>query len=154
MPATIQLIVECVRETQQAPEQLTLVVGKPGSGKSKIFRELAAMRGWEYVDCGTLLTEEFLELVPKARPMEAPVIMGKILAQKKADVILLDGIQVLFAPVLNIDPLLLMKQLSKKQTILAAWPGEFDGNHLLFHQMGQKDNQKYEAGNLKIIELN
>ena len=154
MPATIQLIVECVRETQQASEQLVLVVGKPGSGKSKLFRELALMRGWEYIDCGMLLTEEFLELVPKVRPVEAPFIMGKILAEKKADVILLDGIQVLFAPVLNIDPLRLMRQLSKKQTILAAWPGEFDGTTLSFHQMGQKDNQEYRVGNIKVIELN
>lgn len=154
MPATMQFIVECVHETEQAPEHLVLVVGKPGSGKSKIFRELAVMRGWEYVDCSTLLTEEFLELVPKVRSLEAPFIMGKILAKKKADVILLDGIQILFAPVLQIDPLVLLRQLSKKQTILAAWPGEFDGKNLLFHQVGQKSKQEYKADNIKVIELN
>jgi len=153
MPVTMQFVVECVREAQKNQEQLVLVVGKPGSGKSKLFRELAIMRGWEYVDCNTLLTEEFLELIPKVRSQEAPVIMGKILADKDADVILLDDMQVLFAPVLNIDPLQLIKQLSKKQTILAAWPGEFDGNNLTFHQIGQKDDQAYKASNTRIIEL-
>ncbi len=153
MPVTMQFVVECVREAQKNPEQLVLIVGQPGSGKSKLLRELATMRGWEYVDCNALLTEEFLELIPKVRSQEAPVIMGKILADKDADVILLDDMQVLFAPVLKIDPLQLIKQLSKKQTILAAWPGEFDGNNLLFHQIGQKDDQTYKASNVRIIEL-
>jgi hypothetical protein len=50
MPVTVQRIVECVREVQYTPEQLVLVVGKPGSGKGKILRELAVMRGWEYAE--------------------------------------------------------------------------------------------------------
>ena len=153
MPVVIQLIMECVHEVQQTPEQLVLVVGKPGSGKSKILRELAGMRGWDYVECLTLVTEELLELVPKARPQQALAIMAKILAELNAEVVLLDGIQVFFAPVLHLDPLLLLRQLSKRQTIIAAWPGEYDGENLLFRQTGQEQNLSFATGVSKVISL-
>jgi hypothetical protein len=154
MPVTAQLVAECVREVQQTSEQLVLVVGKPGSGKSKILRELAVMRGWEYLECRTLITDEILELVPKLRPQQAPAIMSKILEKLNADVILLDGTQVLFAPVLNLDPLRLLRQLSKKQMIVTAWPGEFDEGNLSFHPPGQEGKLSYLAGDSKIIALN
>jgi hypothetical protein len=100
-----------------------------------------------------LVTEELLELVPKARPQQAPAIMAKILGQMNAQVVLLDGMQVLFAPVLHLDPLFLLRQLSKKQMIITAWPGEFDGKNLLFHPLGQAENLRFAVADSKVIAL-
>lgn len=61
----IQRIVETVREGQKSAEHLVLLVGRPGSGKSKLLRELSTIRGWQYVNCRAFLTEELLEMVPK-----------------------------------------------------------------------------------------
>jgi Fe-S cluster assembly ATPase SufC len=153
MPIAIQMVVDYVQELKGEVEKLVLLVGKPGSGKSKIMRELATNRGWKYVDCQTLVTEDLLELVPKERPREAPHILGNQLEEEKADVILMDGLQVLFTPMLQLDPLELLRQLSKKSIIVAAWPGQFEGGQLSFLELGKDEPYYYNGTKLKIIEI-
>ena len=149
----IQRIVETVRDGQKSAERLVLLVGRPGSGKSKMLRELSTIRGWQYVNCRTFLTEELLEMVPKVRAQEASGIINKALEALKAEVIVLDDMQVLFAPVLQVDPLQLLKQLGRKFTIVAAWPGAFDGTSLSMAATGQPEPKVYDAKGLTIIQI-
>lgn len=149
----IQRIVETVREGQKSAEHLVLLVGRPGSGKSKLLRELSTIRGWQYVNCRAFLTEELLEMVPKVRAMEAPGLIMKTLDALKADVIVLDDMQALFAPVLQVDPLQLLKQLGRKFSLVAAWPGEFDGDSLKIASVGQAEQRVYDAKGLTIIQI-
>ncbi len=149
----VQRIVEFVRDIEKHDEKLVLIVGQPGSGKSKIMRELGAMRGWEYVDSRVLVTEELLELVPQARSLEAPRIMDTILSKLEAEVILLDGIQALFAPVLQMDPLGIIRRLSRKHMIVAAWPGQFENDKLVFNQDGRLPYREYEQKGLQLVQI-
>ena len=117
----IQRIVETVREGQKTAERLVLLVGRPGSGKSKLLRELSTIRGWQYVNCRAFLTEELLEMVPKVRAMEAPGLITKTLDALKADVIVLDDMQALFCAGVAGGPV---------ATPEAAWPQVFVGGRL------------------------
>ena len=152
MPITIQRVVECVHQVEKNSEHVVLIVGKPGSGKSKVLRELDAMRGWKYVDSRTLLNSDFMELPPKARAAEAAITIGKQLERKGAQVILLDNIQVLFTPLLQLEPLDLLRNLSRKQTIVAAWPGDYqDGCLVIVRSPGEV--REYPAEGLQIIQI-
>lgn len=153
MPLAVQMIVDYVQGIESAQDRLVLVVGKPGSGKSKMMRELATNRGWKYINCRELVTDEILELVPKARPQEAPHIMGNILTRLQAEVILLDNLQVLFTPMLNLDPLDLLKHLGRKHTLVAAWPGAYEEGSLTYLELGQTEPNRYTAEGLKVIEI-
>ena len=107
----------------------------------------------EILDSQTLVTAELLEVVPKARPREAPHILDDVLGREKAEVILLDGLQLLFTPLLNLDPLALLRQLSKKHLIVAAWPGRYEGGRLSFLEPGRAEPYYYAAQDLKLIEI-
>jgi len=149
----IQQIVETVRQVQKGQDRLVLLVGKPGSGKSKLLRELASMRGWEYINCRVFLNDELLEMVPKVRALEAPNLIARFLESLRAEVIVLDDLQVLFAPVLQVDPLKLLQHLGKKFPIVAAWPGEYDQNTLFAAGSGQPKPKEYEATGLTIVQI-
>ena len=149
----IQRIVETVRDGQQSAERLVLLVGRPGSGKSKLLRELSTIRGWRYVNCRTFLTEELLEMVPKVRAREAANLIARSLEALAAEVVVLDDMQVLFAPVLQVDPLNLLKNLGRKFSIVAAWPGEYDGEHLAIAATGQPIPKIYDAKGLTIVQI-
>ena len=49
-----------------------------------------------------------------------------------SEVVLLDNIELLFATELAQDPLRLLQSLSRNRTIVAAWPGNFDGGALTY----------------------
>lgn len=149
----VQRIVKFVHDTKTLDEKLVLIVGQPGSGKSNIMRELSAMRGWEYIDSRILVTEELLELMPKVRPVEAPQIMDNVLTNLEAEVILLDGIQALFAPVLQLDPLSMLRRLSRKHTIVSAWPGQLENGKLVFNQDGRLPYREYDAEGLSLVQV-
>jgi len=108
------------------------VTGKPGSGKSKVLREAAEDKKWDYVDCRTLISEEFLAVSKEERMAKAPEMMAAILDSYNADVILLDRLQTLFVPVFNLDITALLKELGKKFTLVAAWPGYEEEGQLCY----------------------
>lgn len=149
----IQQIVETVREGQKSPECLVLLVGRPGSGKSKLLRELATIRGWQYVNCRALLTEELLEMIPKVRAQEAPRMILAALEALKPEIVVLDDLQVLFAPVLQVDPLRLLRQISRKFSVVAAWPGMYDGVKLIAAASSNTEPKDYDAKGLTIIQI-
>lgn len=151
MTIAVQLVRECIREVAQSEERLLLIVGSPGSGKSKVMRELASIRVGEYIGAETLITQELFELLPGARRQQAPQMLDKQLARLQADTVLLDDIQKLFAPVLNLDTLALLRQLSRKYTIVAAWPGECRERKLTLFCNGHK--MEYDAENIRTVEI-
>ena len=120
--------VNVVEAAQKGVNGVIFVIGKPGSGKSKIMREAAEDKKWEYLDCRMLISEEFLTVPQKRKKKKAPEIMGAILDSYNSDVIMLDRLQTLFVPVFHLDVGSLLKTLSAKKIIVAAWPGyEKDG---------------------------
>lgn len=153
MSVPVQHIIESVHDASRQTEKLVLLIGRPGSGKSKVLRELATMRGWKYVDTRSLITDEILEMAPKARPQQVPYLMSDFLADLDGEVILLDGIEVLFAPVLNLDPLALIRQISRKHTLVVGWPGEVVSGNLMIDYNGNRKLCSGETENLMIISL-
>lgn len=155
MLVATQMLIDCVNDVQNKDEKLVLIVGQPGSGKSKLMRSLSDMRGWKYFDCDDLITEELVELVPKARAQEAPRIINKVLARTASDVYLIDGMQALFTPLLQLDPLSLIRNLSRKHTLVAAWPGTYENGKLCFeYNSGLVSGQRqYFAGDITVVQL-
>lgn len=132
---------------------LLFVVGKPGSGKSNALRTLSANNQWKYVDCRSLLTDEFLELTPSTRPQLAPEFMKEVLEEYESPVILLDRLQVLFTPMLRLDPVNLLKQLCKHFTIIAAWPGDYQDGILIYRNWWSEKPQMFNIDCAQIYRI-
>jgi hypothetical protein len=151
MSATLRVL-ECLREVANNQNKLVLIVGKAGTGKSKVLRELADTQGCRYLDCKFLVTDELIELVPRVRQQQAPIIMDEVLQGFPNEVFLLDGIELLFKPVLCLEPLALLKLLSRKYSLVVAWPGEYEQGNLVFRDW-KLDSHTYDAQDLSIVEL-
>lgn len=121
-----------VEEVKDKPVKVVIVTGKPGSGKSKVLREAAEAKKWEYIDCRLLITEKFLEVPIEERKGRGAAMMLEILDTYNADVIMLDRLQTLFVPVFNIDIEDLLRKLSEKYVIVTAWPGYVEGSTLCY----------------------
>ena len=87
--AIVQQIVECVHDAAQTVDKMVLLIGAPGSGKSKILRELASMRGWKYVEGQEVLSKEWRPAAHASRQAEAVRAVTKALAALGAEFVLL-----------------------------------------------------------------
>ena len=117
---------EFLKEVEGLTEKeikVLVVTGKPGSGKSKVLREAAETKGWDYIDTRLLITEDFLKLLPSERRVNAPEVLKNELLSHHGDVVMLDRIQTLFIPVFNIDPKSVLDELGRAFTVVIAWPG-------------------------------
>lgn len=117
---------EFLKEVEGLAEKeikVLVVTGKPGSGKSKVLREAAETKGWDYIDTRLLITEDFLKLLPSERRVNAPEVLKNELLSHHGDVVMLDRIQTLFIPVFNIDPKSVLDELGRAFTVVIAWPG-------------------------------
>ena len=92
-------------------------------------------------------------MVPKVRAQEAAGLIAKALDALAAEVVVLDDMQVLFAPVLQVDPLNLLKHLGRRFSIVAAWPGQYDGKKLEIAATGLSDPKLYDATGLTIVQI-
>ena len=99
----VEEFVKIVEGVKDHDVKVVVVTGKPGSGKSKVLREAAEEKKWDYIDCRLLITEKFLEVPPGERQAKAPEMMADILEGYDSEVILLDRLQTLFVPVFHID---------------------------------------------------
>ena len=150
MAVAIEELLACVEGVKGKNHRLVIVTGNPGSGKSQILREASAKKKWDYIDCRTLITEEIIELLPTMRATKAPGIISEVLADFGVDIFLLDRVQTFFTPVLQLDPLALLRNLSEKYTLVVAWPGYYKEGNLFFERAGNLEPLKFEAGDLTI----
>jgi hypothetical protein len=125
--------------------KVLVVTGKPGSGKSKILREAAENKGWDYIDTRLLITEEFLKLLPSERKAKAPEVLKDELMTHHGDVVMLDRIQTLFIPVFNIDPKSVIDELGKSFTVVLAWPGYYKDGLLCYDKFDGTESIRISA---------
>ena len=150
MGEAIEELLTCIDGVKDNAHRLVIVTGNPGSGKSQVLREASNKKKWDYVDCRTLITEEIIELLPAMRSTKAPAIMSDVLEKYNSEVILLDRVQTFFTPVLQLNPLALLRTLSEKFTLVVAWPGYYKDGKLFFEHAGDPEPLKFDAEDIKV----
>lgn len=127
----------------QGDEKLLIITGGPGSGKSKLIRELTFQDGWKLCEAKDLFDDEFLEVPRADRPEKAISLISAAIHRLNARVVMIDNVEFLFAPILNLDPIEMLKQLSRECPIIVSWRGHLDGNTLYFEHYGDAKYAKF-----------
>lgn len=146
----VEALVKVVEQAQADKGNVVIVTGKPGSGKSKVLRAAADIKRWTYVDCRMLISEEFLNIPAADRGLYAPDMFAETLASYNSEVIILDRLQTLFVPVFHINTDSLMRKLSKKFTIITAWPGYISRGYLCYDKFDGTEAIRISPDGFKI----
>lgn len=102
--------------------KLILIVGLPGSGKSKLIHEYSKDSGIPILD---------LDNIFKDTTNNIAEVMDNFLVTYNKDVLLLDNKKILYAKDSNIDMLSFLKNLAEKLIVVATWNGKVDNNKLI-----------------------
>jgi len=144
-------IMDAVPTTKDQYYKLVLAVGPARSGKTAALALVAQQRGWARLNVNLRLSERLLELTQKQRKVRVAAILDEIVLAEQSSVVILDNIEMLFAPGLEQDPLRLLQGLSRNLTIIAAWPGTIDGGCLTYAEPGHPEARRYVSPQACIV---
>ena len=136
-------IQDVLPKTQDNYYKLILAVGPALTGKTSALNELAAKNKWGRVNVNLSLSEKLLELTHRQRAVRVAGILDDTIRSENSKVVLLDNIELLFAVELAQDPLKLLQSLSRNRTIVASWPGNFDGAALTYAEPSHPEARRY-----------
>ncbi len=122
---------------KDAKHKLLLIVGQPGTGKSKLIHEYSEETGTPILDLNPIFGEE----VPEGSDSQyIHNFMNQYLSTYKPEVLLLDNKRVIYSKNSNIDLLSFLKEISQTKTVVATWNGMIkDGNLVHIRSKVDKD---------------
>lgn len=132
--------------------RLVLLVGKAGSGKTGVLRDVADDLDAEVININLTLSAELLELTAKQRALRLPGILDQIADKAKSPVIL-DNLEILFDKGLKQDPLRLLQGISRNRSVVAAWNGTIDKGKLNYAESGHPEFRSYDLIDLTTVSM-
>jgi hypothetical protein len=145
-------IEDVLPRTREAYYKLVLAVGPARTGKTAVLIKLATQHSWPRLNVNLRLSERLLELTQRQRATRVAGILDDMIREEISEVVLLDNIELLFAEELAQDPLRLLQSLSRNRTIVAAWPGGFDGVSLTYAEPGHPEARRYQTPQAVIVK--
>lgn len=136
----LDIIKQQISKASLREEKLVILVGRPGSGKSRILRQLTKNN---YLNLSKELSRRLLSIPREKRPEQVFQLLQEIVESQQESVLLFDNIEILFLPELDLEPLKVLSKLSREKTIVAAWVGSFDGSQLIWSEPGRPDYKTY-----------
>jgi len=129
------------RAIEQAAGQyyrLVVFAGAPGSGKTAALQSVAQKLGCPLVNVNLELTKRMLELTRTQRSRQVERLFKDVIAAS-GDVVLLDNLEVLFDPALEVEPLRLLQVASRNRTVVASWNGSYRDGTLTYAEPGHPE---------------
>lgn len=120
--------------------QLILIVASPRKFQTAVWKNVSQTLGYQYINVNLELSRCLLELSPRKRSLKVYRILETIVGKNTKIPILLAHLEILFDTSLKINPLRCLQQLSRRQTLLAVWPGRMV-NHALIY--AEPDHPEY-----------
>jgi len=146
-------LVTAVESVAAAYHRLVLVVGSSGAGKTELLQLLADELGTPLVNVNLELSRQLLEVPRKKRPRQVERLVKELINTAQQESIILDNLEILFDTALQLDPLRLLKAVSRNRTIVASWNGMIDGDSLSYAEPDHAEYQSYRNVDVQVVAV-
>ncbi len=143
-----------IKRIGQAAElyyRLVILVAPAGSGKTATLQDVHKRTAAPLVNVNLELSRRMLDLTERQRALQLPRLLTEIVGASAADVVLLDNVEVLFDVSLKQDPLRLLQGLSRSKTVVAAWSGSIDGEHMVYATPDHPEYKRYPLRDCLVV---
>lgn len=146
------LIIQRINQASDLYHRLVILVAPAGAGKTAALQDVHLRTRSPLFNINLELSCRMLELTERQRALQLPRILTEIVAAAAGDVILMDNIEVLFDVSLKQDPLRLLQGISRTKTVVAAWSGSVDGEHMLYAIPNHPEYRRYPLRDFLVVE--
>jgi predicted ATPase len=143
-----------IRKIDQAADlyhRLVILVAPAGAGKTTALRTVHERTATPLVNVNLELSRQLLDLTSRQRSLQLPLLLANIAAASAAEATLLDNIEILFDITLKQDPLRLLQGISRNRTVVAAWNGSIEGDHLVYAAPGHTEYRRYPLQDYLVV---
>jgi len=133
---------------------LIILVAPPGAGKTAILQNLQNGIHSPLINVNLEISRRMLELTERQRVLKLQPFFRQIIRDTGADTVLLDNLELLFDTQLQQDPLILLQQLSRNRTLVAAWNGNVEGKYLTYAEPDHPEYRRYKTGDFLLVSPN
>ena len=143
-----------IRKIGQAAElyhRLVMLVAPAGAGKTAALQDVHERTAAPLVNVNLELSRRMLDLTERQRALQLPRLLAEIVGASATDVVLLDNVEVLFDVSLKQDPLRLLQGLSRNKTVVAAWSGTIDGEHMVYATPDHPEYKRYPLRDFLVV---
>ena len=131
--------------------RLVMLVAPAGAGKTAALQDVHERTMAPLVNVNLELSRRMLDLTERQRALPLPRLLTEIVGASAADVVLLDNVEVLFDVSLKQDPLRLLQGLSRSKTVVAAWSGSIDGEHMVYATPDHPEYKRYPLRDCLVV---
>jgi len=149
-----QLADKVIQRIDQAAElyhRLVILVAPAGTGKTAALQDVHKRTAAPLINVNLELSRRMLDLTERQRALQLPRLLSDIVGASSADRVLLDNIEVIFDVTLKQDPLRLLQGLSRNRTVVVAWSGSFDGEHMFYATPDHPEYKRYSVRDLLVV---
>ncbi len=120
---------------------------------AKAGQRVGETLGIRRIDVGEKLGEVLMEVSARRRPLEVAGLLEDLLDGAGGDEALLDHIEILFEKSLKLEPLTLLKSVSRRRLIVVMWSGVVEAGNLVYGVPGHPEYRSYSARDVALIRF-
>jgi Cdc6-like AAA superfamily ATPase len=148
-------IKKSIRDTNNLYQKLILLVGKSGSGKTKVLQEISEDLAAPMINVNLEISYRLLDLPVDKRASTLSRLFSQVINDSESEIVLLDNIEILFDKSLQQNPLALLQTNSKNKAMIAAWNGKIESERLIYAMPDHHEYRSYPIEKTGItIDLN
>jgi len=144
---------EAIAQAARQYFRLVILAGASGSGKTTALRSVAEGIGCPLVNVNLELSRRMLELTRAQRSRQVERLLKEVIAATPSEVVLLDNLEILFDPSLDVEPLRLLQVSSRNCTIVAVWNGSFQDGTLTYAEPGHPEFIQFKQPEAVVITV-
>lgn len=93
---------------------------------------------FEKINVNLVLSQELIHISKKNYPLYVEDILQKVIIDTN-QTYLLQHIDILFDPVLQVHPVRLLENISKNYKLIVEWPGKYEDDRLVYAEYGHPE---------------
>ena len=144
-------VIKRIGQAAELYHRLVMLVAPAGAGKTAALQDVHERTAAPLVNVNLELSRRMLDLTERQRALQLPRLLAEIVGASAADVVLLDNVEVLFDISLKQDPLRLLQGLSRNKTVVAAWSGSIDGEHMVYATPDHPEYKRYPLRDFLVV---
>jgi hypothetical protein len=153
MTETAAKLEQAIERARSQYFRLVILVGAPASGKTAALQSVAQKLGLHLTNVNLELSKRMLELTRVQRSRQVERLLKEVIAIVPGDVVLLDNLEILFDPGLEVEPLRLLQVSSRNRTIVASWNGSFQAGTLTYAEPGHPEFSQFTQTEAIVITV-